>query len=425
MSSKNFNLIRLVACILTLLLLFGKNYFPKKVLDIHPDKDTIYTLYSDSNSGGNSKAEWIDKENGHWKCTLIKSQVYPVCGLSINFSQIPYKTINAESYNSMQVELEYKGESKKVRIFLRNHNKLYSEKNVVESTKFHFVNLRASDLMPEATINMAEFSVADWWKDEYDIPRSLSKPEFKELISIGIDQSAADEVYGAHEYKLKSIKFTGNWISSEALYIAIIAGWMLVLAFEAIRRLLALRARTQGHNKRLSELKIESDKYKELSNTDALTGVANRVGFAKRVHSITKGDNDQLLGYALMVLDIDHFKSINDKYGHDIGDSVLKEFAISVSNFIRSEDCFARWGGEEFVILAHMKNPNSVHVLSEKIRSNIEASTFEASNPIKVTVSIGVAIPQLGESFDELFKRADTNLYKAKRNGRNQVVYEE
>jgi len=89
----------------------------------------------------------------------------------------------------MQLELEYKGEAEKTRIYLRNHNKEYSTIDDIQTTKFHSVNVRTSDLVAESNINMAEFSVDDWWKDRYAIPRELSTPEYSALITMGIDQS--------------------------------------------------------------------------------------------------------------------------------------------------------------------------------------------------------------------------------------------
>ena len=422
MTPHHLNLVRITAFILTILLIIGHKCFPQKMLDISPNSNVLYTLYSDANSGGSSEASWVDEKKGHWKCSLIESDSYPYCGVSINFSRIPYKTIDAEKYRAMQVVLKYKGPADKVRISLRNHNDLYSDKNLIETTKFHSVNLRTSDLVSETSISMHEFSVADWWKDKYDIPRSLSTPEFTNLVSIGIDQ-ASPVVFGDHEYQVVSLRFVGDWISAETLYISIIIGWMLILVLEAIKWFLALREKSLDSINRLSELKVESDKYKALSSTDTLTGVANRGGFTKKLELINNGNNHQLLGYAVMVLDIDHFKSINDEHGHFVGDDILKEFAERVSTFIRAEDSFARWGGEEFIILARLKTLGSEYILAEKIRSKIEDSNFGADKSIKITVSIGVAVSKAGDSFDELFKQADSNLYTAKRSGRNQVVY--
>ena len=422
MKPLHYNIVRITAFILTIILIFTQKHFPQKTLDIDPTNNVLYTLYSDSSKGGKSEASWIDEKSRHWKCHLVKSEAYPVCGLSITFSKIPYKTIDAEKYNAMQVKLEYKGPAKKVRISLRNHNDLYSDKNVIETAKFHSVNVLASELASETTISIHEFSVADWWKDKYDIPRSLSTPEYGGLVSIGIHQ-AVPEVFGGHEYKLVSMHFTGDWISAETLYISIIIGWLFILAIEAISWLLRQRDRSREHSNRLSALEVESEKYKELSSTDSLTGVANRNGFLKKLELISNDKDCQLHCYGLLVLDIDHFKHINDEHGHFMGDVVLKEFAERIATFIRAEDFFARWGGEEFIILARLQSAGSEYVLAEKIRAKVEESNFGADNSMVATVSIGVAVSKPGDTFDDLFKQADKNLYTAKRNGRNQVVY--
>lgn len=422
MNPQYFNLVRITAFILTILLIFTQKYFPQKTLDIDPTNNVLYTLYSDGGSGGKSEASWIDEKAGHWKCHLKKSDVYPICGLSITFSQVPYETVDAEKYNAMQLALEYKGDANKIRISLRNHNALYSERNIIETAKYHSVNVLTSELISEASISMHEFAVADWWKDKYDIPRSLSTPEFSGLVSIGIEQ-AVPVVFGEHEYKLVSMRFTGDWISAETLYISIIIGWLFILALEAISWLLRQRERSRENINRLSALEVESEKYKELSSTDSLTGVANRSGFSKKLELISNDKGCQLHGYALLVLDIDHFKSINDEHGHLMGDVVLKEFAERVATFIRAEDVFARWGGEEFIILARMRSQGSERVLAEKIRSKVEESGFGADKSIVATVSIGVAVSKPGDTFDDLFEQADKHLYTAKRNGRNQVVY--
>jgi diguanylate cyclase (GGDEF)-like protein len=151
--------------------------------------------------------------------------------------------------------------------------------------------------------------------------------------------------------------------------------------------------------------------------------VANRSGFSKKLELISNDKYCQLHCYALLVLDLDHFKHINDEHGHFMGDVVLKEFVERVAPIIRAEDVFARWGGEEFIILACLQSQGSEYVLAEKIRAKVEESNFGADKSIVATVSIGVAVIKVGDSFDDLFKLTDENLYTAKRNGRNQVVF--
>jgi diguanylate cyclase (GGDEF)-like protein len=143
---------------------------------------------------------------------------------------------------------------------------------------------------------------------------------------------------------------------------------------------------------------------------DSLTEVLNRHGCKAKIKSLKK--------YSLLIIDIDHFKKINDTYGHDIGDEILKEIANVVRKVIRKSDIFCRWGGEEFVIILPDTNIKDAKKVAEKIRNIIAHSEF--TKGLKVTVSIGVS--EKIEDFETTFKQADINLYKAKQSGRNRVV---
>ena len=119
------------------------------------------------------------------------------------------------------------------------------------------------------------------------------------------------------------------------------------------------------------------------------------------------------------MIDIDHFKSVNDTYGHDVGDDVLKTLANIVQENIRKIDIFARWGGEEFLILSPGTDLEDVQILAEKLRLAVEHATFPKVNHI--TISLGISTFGKGDTFTEIFKRADQGLYYAKEHGRNQV----
>jgi diguanylate cyclase (GGDEF)-like protein len=150
-------------------------------------------------------------------------------------------------------------------------------------------------------------------------------------------------------------------------------------------------------------------KYRKSSMTDELTGILNRRGIIKEAKKIS-------VESTLLFFDIDHFKKINDTYGHDFGDYVLKELTKLITQNIRNSDVFGRWGGEEFVlILRGTKYPDGLKV-AEKIRKIIENHDFKG---VKVTISIGVA-PFRGD-LQKAVEKADEALYKAKNGGRNQV----
>lgn len=169
----------------------------------------------------------------------------------------------------------------------------------------------------------------------------------------------------------------------------------------------------------VTELENERQYYKNLAIIDPLTQIYNRIQFnrslseeiqkAKRYHSV----------FALLMFDIDHFKKINDTYGHQLGDKILIELTDVVKINIREVDIFARFGGEEFIILTPETDLDGAEVVAEKLRKEIEA--FKFSHGDQLTCSFGVSMYKKGDQPDDLIKRVDDRLYMAKNRGRNQV----
>lgn len=173
--------------------------------------------------------------------------------------------------------------------------------------------------------------------------------------------------------------------------------------------------------KRYVDLAIRSSEYQALSATDALTGLLNRTGL-QQVLQRRINAGEKYADISLLLLDIDHFKRINDTRGHDVGDLILKTFAEVVSHTVRTQDCLARWGGEEFVLVCGQVTGDAARAIGEKIRLAVAQHLFEPhGHPLIVTVSIGIATGKPSDNFDTLFKRADVALYKAKTSGRNLV----
>jgi diguanylate cyclase (GGDEF)-like protein len=127
---------------------------------------------------------------------------------------------------------------------------------------------------------------------------------------------------------------------------------------------------------------------------------------------------------AIAIVDIDHFKRINDEYGHRVGDSVLREVAHRLRRAMRSSDVISRWGGEEFcVLLGAIHDDNDMELRAERLRIAVTSTPIEISegDPVTVTVSVGVARARRGRRTDDLFGDADVALYEAKRAGRNRT----
>lgn len=156
-----------------------------------------------------------------------------------------------------------------------------------------------------------------------------------------------------------------------------------------------------------------------VATIDKLTGIYNRHKFEELYVLESERARRFSQPLSLIMIDIDHFKSVNDTYGHDIGDEVLKHLAKIVQDTIRQIDIFARWGGEEFLVLSPNTDLKSIQVVAEKLRLAIAEAEFpEVSH---ITVSQGISTFEAEDTFKRLFKRADMGLYHAKEHGRNQV----
>jgi diguanylate cyclase (GGDEF)-like protein len=127
--------------------------------------------------------------------------------------------------------------------------------------------------------------------------------------------------------------------------------------------------------------------------------------------------------FAVLFADVDHFKNVNDQFGHDIGDKVLKLVAATLSGCLRANDTVGRWGGEEFLVLAQVADQQQAMALGERLRNLVASPWIDADGArISVTLSIGVAVIGTGESAHTLVDRADTAMFTAKTAGRNRTA---
>jgi two-component system, cell cycle response regulator len=189
---------------------------------------------------------------------------------------------------------------------------------------------------------------------------------------------------------------------------------------------LAARVRTQIRKKRYTErLRDNVQLSIEMAITDALTGLYNRRYMETHVGTLVEQAVSRGKPLTVLVLDIDYFKSINDTYGHDAGDDVLREFAIRIRKSIRGIDLACRYGGEEFVVVMPETDLAVATMVAERLRRRIATEAFaiqQGTRKVEVTISIGIAALGAQDNAASVLKRADQALYRAKRDGRNRVV---
>lgn len=174
------------------------------------------------------------------------------------------------------------------------------------------------------------------------------------------------------------------------------------------------------------QLEIINKKLEELSVTDALTGLYNRRYFLERLNSEFSRSKRYNICISLLMLDLDHFKRVNDTYGHQKGDDVLRKTSKILKRNCRAHDIVARFGGEEFIMLLCQTDPDGAFIAAERIRKDVEdyRFTWEGGAPFKATISIGISsCPDIKiNNMNDLIRIADTSLYEAKKQGRNRVV---
>ncbi|MDH3451901.1 MAG: diguanylate cyclase, partial [Gammaproteobacteria bacterium] len=190
-----------------------------------------------------------------------------------------------------------------------------------------------------------------------------------------------------------------------------------------VTRSQTLSARMQQLETETNELRTRLEESHAEARVDTLTGVPNRLALEDQLFKEYERAcrHGHALSYA--VLDLDHFKRINDTHGHAAGDKVLQQVATLCSKNLRTNDFFARYGGEEFVMLLTDTDAAGAVSVANKLREVIGRVRFHRSGePVEVTLSIGVAQLRQGDSLETLFERADKALYEAKRTGRDRVV---
>ncbi|MEA2092188.1 MAG: diguanylate cyclase, partial [Campylobacterota bacterium] len=157
------------------------------------------------------------------------------------------------------------------------------------------------------------------------------------------------------------------------------------------------------------------------ATTDDLTKIYNRY-YGNEILDVEVDRVDRYgSSFAVLMFDIDNFKLVNDTYGHDVGDYVLKKLSEVISMHMRKSDTFIRWGGEEFLIISVHLDKNEAMIFAQKLRVAIESYKFDSD--LSITISIGVTISKVGDAKGKILKRADDALYEAKEDGRNCVKF--
>lgn len=428
MNDKNFNSTLLIAILLTLVAVFVHPYLPQRHLLATADTRQNAYIYSSTLRDGTASGSWLDDTHRSLQCRYTADT--PAnnfsCSFNLIFAHDNTQGEDLSRFDRVDLDIQVRGPATKLRLYMRNFSPAYTHEKDSNSTKFNTIILSVDELHQPLSLPLDELTVADWWLDQYQIPRQLARPEFSNILSLGLD-FYYPLPFGSYQLTVNKIDFVGEWVSAEHWYLGILGCWMLGIFSYALSRLIQLSRQTSQDTRVINmltrdreQLRRESEQFRQLSNMDVLTQIYNRRGMEQIIASLFgSGIVPPPEQFVLILGDIDYFKRINDNRGHDVGDKVLQQVSHCMQAEVRASDFLGRWGGEEFIILVPYESLELGVSIAERIRQRIAKQVFEPDQPLSVTMSFGIGSIKPGETFEDLFKRVDEALYQAKTDGRN------
>ncbi|PSW73269.1 GGDEF domain-containing protein [Photobacterium sp. GB-50] len=398
----------------------------KKEYIVSPVNST-YQIIDDKGQGGATESSLnIDRNGALLECNIVNKAQWPFCEIAISLTDSVDKGIDLSDYDSVGIDIDYGSplEGERVRIYLRNYDPAYAKLSDPISLKFNAIEYAPGEDKGLVVFPLRSFQVLSWWIADYEVPVDKSSRQF-DNISV-IEVATGSYVKEAnYSIKLNKLVFYGQRISEQALVKILLSLWVVTaISFIIIDRIFLRKKikETEERTQRLRDanrtLYEKSLVFEELAFTDPLTRTRNRHEINEWLAEVTTHSIVNNISFSMIFIDIDHFKQVNDKYGHRLGDEVLRRFASLINKRVRKSDVFARWGGEEFVIFCPATPLGATAELAESIRECIESAVWD--NGMKVTCSSGVAELE-NEDYSHFIERADEALMKAKERGRNRV----
>lgn len=427
---RNIQKITIGIVIATLIILVWYHFRANtKTYTITPDNFRFKNIDDSSKGGLSSSAIKFKDGKAILTCQVVKDSNYPwpYCELEISLSDNIFQGVDFSKYNKISLDIDYTTNhpNKRLRVYIRNSHPDYTRAEERTSLKFNGIEYSPGYGDGPQAITLDSFQVLTWWIADNNISIEHASPDFSNVPIIEI-ATASGVTEGSFELIINSIEFQGVWIEESTMLKILLYIWLfLIISFISYEQNKLHQKLKKSHQRaarlfKLNQNLIEKNvQFSELANRDQLTGALNRNAVQDWLKEMAQQVRWRKQDFSALFIDIDHFKSINDKYGHQIGDDILREFVLIVSNNIRSNDCLVRWGGEEFIVFFPETNAQQAVDRAEQIRHVI--ATHEWCHHELLTCSIGIA--QMGdERIAEMIARADEALYKAKGSGRNKVI---
>ncbi|PQP00963.1 hypothetical protein C5614_05270 [Massilia phosphatilytica] len=410
--------------LLTIVLPIWQRVGMETVVELTGDHFPIWIEDDRGSSEGGASVGAIEKKGRDlvFHCHIVPKYGWPYCKLTFNLLKGTVG-MDMSKFDYMTIDGQYSGTGNPgFSLVLAQAEDGLTRLDQWETFKVHQIDKLDLPADGKLRVPLKWFAVAPWWKD-------MVKPSM-EHAAVNVDNVARVELLirddgkdGQHAFTLRRLQLHGKLITQNTLLMGLVSAWVLCAIGWLAVITLSLRTELKDRETAIALLK-EVNKALELeardlagqAHIDPLTGVLNRQGLRAALMSTSSLLADPM---AVIFIDIDHFKSINDTHGHDAGDDVLRKFANVIASGIRSSDRLVRWGGEEFLIVCPMTNVHQGRTLAENLRRALHQQVWPAS--LRITASFGVAQHHERDPVGVVIKQADEALYRAKRGGRDRV----
>ena len=372
-------------------------------------------LYGDANMGGDSTAWREPPKPLSWSCDLHAKYAYPYCGFEFLFDgDRRQKGIDLRKYSTVTLALSYDGPAGTLRLHFKNHDARYSHPSIGDGDKFNRIEFVPKGHNGAITLALSEATVPEWWLVRNKVPPELAQPDLNNVVALDI-QTGGGQPLGLHHFQLHSIRLEGALLSTEQFYLSILGVWVTVIGLFFIHRISNLKKDVEARRLLHAAVQRQAEEAERAAKIDPLTRLLNRAGIMEKFRILIEEEAGPITA---MLVDIDHFKSINDTLGHSYGDEVLASFAGILKRNARASDVVGRWGGEEFLILCTGLDAEQALSHANALRSRI--THFHFGEREVVTASFGLCTRE-DAKLSDLVCDADVALYAAKARGRNRV----
>jgi len=377
--------------------------------------------YGDGGNGGTSIIRVDRNRDLHWRCELRAGYSFPYCGYDLLLN-LPgaNKGLDLHHLENFTIDLDYRGPSDTFRVYLKNFDPRYSRTDQPDTLKFNKIEVAARQGRNLIQLQLPDFAVAEWWITEHKIKPALSHVQLDNVTELQF-QTGTQAPVGSYVFRVHSITLRSRVISQAAWYGMMLAGWAVLICLYLLYRMVKLREDLEQRQLGQAAALRLAQYAEESARRDYLTRLLNRSGIIELYHALAMNRRADASSFAVILLDIDHFKEVNDRFGHSVGDQVLAGVAEIMSTSVRSGDIVGRWGGEEFLLICSVTDCDAAMSIANKLRAAIEAHNFSVAG--RVTASLGVycCIGKM-DTLEQLVSYADAALYNAKEQGRNRAV---